>query len=198
MTNDLSRSNTINSDAINSALERLNTDISCSETHGTLCGLLCAENMTDPLTWFRQMLTNIDDNDLLQREAQLVLGHLHEATLKQLNDPTCDFQLLLPNDTEDLENRVHALGSWCQGFLFGLSMGGINDFRKLPENAAEISQDITEIARAGTSYDLQGTDDDEKALENLIEYVRVGILLINEEMHPNKVSTVNTDNSTLC
>ncbi|NOZ52051.1 MAG: YecA family protein [Gammaproteobacteria bacterium] len=195
MMNDQPHNNTFDCDVIDTALEHMNTDIGCSEAHGTLCGLLCTENMTEPQTWFQQMQINMDNNNLLQREAQHALGHLHAETLKQLNDPTCDFQLLLPNDNEDLENRVHALADWCQGFLIGLSIGGIHDFRKLPENAAEISQDLVEIARAGTRYELQGTENDENALENLIEYVRIGILLINEEMHPNKIVTVNTDNA---
>jgi uncharacterized protein YgfB (UPF0149 family) len=109
---------------------------------------------------------------------------LHEATQGQLNDPTCDFHLLLPGDDEAIALRVQALGDWCQGFLTGLALGGIKDLQALPDNVREIANDLLEIARAHSSYDLEEQEEDEQAYAELTEYVRVGVMLINEELHP--------------
>ena len=81
---------------------------------------------------------------------------------------------------------MHALGEWCQGFLSGLTLGGISDFDKLGTDAREVVEDLVEIARAGTSYHLEGSEEDEQAYAELMEYLRVGVLLINEELQPLK------------
>jgi len=51
----------------------------------------------------------------------------------------------------------------------------------LPEDTAELIEDFNEIDSTATS-DTQGAD--EESLIELTEYVRVGVLLINEEMQP--------------
>jgi hypothetical protein len=44
---------------------------------------------------------------------------------------------------------------------------------------------MVEIARAG-SYELDGGEEDEQSYQQLLEYVRTGVLLLNEELHPTK------------
>lgn len=187
MTNDV-----FDCDQIESALQSLAADIGSSEIHGTLCGLLCASNNTQANSWFVSLVPEIDNSNLLQKEAQQLLVLLYEETQRQLNDPTCDFQLLLPDDYTDLATRTISLGDWCQGFIMGFMMCGIKDFRKLPENSAEVAQDIVEMSRIGSEYESENTEDDAEALEELIEYVRVGVLLINEELHPSRAAPVMT------
>ena len=50
---------------------------------------------------------------------------------------------------------------------------------------AEIINDLSEISRADAEGDDNG-DDAENALEEIIEYVRMGVLLVNEELQPLK------------
>ena len=181
----------LDNEQIESALQTLGADINASELHGTLCALLCTDGEPDADNWYRSLIPESDSNDLLQNEARQTLKLLYDETKQHLNDPTCDYQLLLPTD-DDVNIRTIALADWCQGFIMGLMMCGIKDFRKLPENSAEVSQDIVEISRAGTSYESEDTEEDAVALEELIEYVRVGVLLINEELHPEKKAPVTT------
>jgi len=190
MTNDV-----FDCDHIESALQSLEADIGPSEIHGTLCGLLCATNDTQADSWFRSLVPESNNNDLLHQEARQSLVLLHEETQRQLNDPTCDFQLLLPGDYVDAVTRTINLGEWCQGFVMGFMMCGIKDFRKLPENSSEVAQDIAEMSRIGSEYESENTEDDAEALEELIEYVRVGVLLINEELHPSRAAPVITTES---
>ncbi|MES0328506.1 MAG: UPF0149 family protein, partial [Gammaproteobacteria bacterium] len=97
--------------------------------------------------------------------------------------------MLLPEDDEDLMDRTEALANWCQGFVYGLAAGGISDDTKLPGDAQEILMDFVEISRAG--YNIgdddvievsETTEEDELAFVEVVEYVRTGVLLINEEL----------------
>lgn len=175
-----------------SALEKFGTEVTPSEMHGTLSGLLCANTGADAEIWQQALWPNQPRGDLLATEALDLFNQTHDITRKQLNDPSCEFQMLLPDDDDSLDQRVHALGDWCQGYLIGLSLGGITDLAALPEDAREIANDMLEIARAGTSYDLEGSEEDENAYTQLTEYLRVGVLLINEELQPTQAAPVNT------
>jgi hypothetical protein len=176
--------------AINHALDKLNTEIMPSEVHGTLCGLLCANTSAEAEVWQKALWPNQPSGDLLAAEAYEIFKTSHDITRRQLNDPNCEFQMLLPDDDDSLDQRVHALGDWCQGYLIGLSLGGIKDFAPLPDDAREIAQDMLEIARAGTTYELEGNEEDENAYTELVEYLRVGVLLINEELQPTQAPPI--------
>ena len=170
-------------DDIQDALERLNTTLFASEIHGTLCGLLCIKNGASAQGWLSETLQDVDQSNLLLKEAIDQLASLVQDTAMQINDPVFDFHLLLPDDDVSLDTRLECLGDWCQGFLAGLSMGGISDLKSLPQDAIEIATDMAEIARAGTSYDVSESEEDESAYQELVEYIRVGVLLIYEELH---------------
>ena len=173
--------------ALSSALDKLDTEITPSEVHGTLCGLLCANSSALAEVWQQSLWPN-KKGDLLAGEAFEVFNQAHDVSRTQLNDPDCDFQMILPDDDDALDDRVFALGDWCQGYLTGLVLGGIKDFSPLPDDAQEIAKDIVEIARAGTSYQLEGSEEDEHAYAELVEYLRVGVLLINEELQPTQAA----------
>ena len=173
-------------DALLAALNSLETEVTVSEIHGIACGLLCANTGAKPAQWQTTLWPQQATGDLLAPEALAIFDELHDATRQQLNDPACDFQLLLPDDEESLDQRVYALGEWCQGFLTGLAIGGIKDFKHLPDDAREVAEDLAEIARAGSSYELAGSEEDERAYAELLEYLRVGVLLINEELQPSQ------------
>ncbi len=175
---------------ITAALEKLDTEVTPSEVHGTLAGLLCATTSAKAELWQHNLWPHMshDSGDLLAAEALEIFNQLHDITRLQLNDPNCEFQLLLPVDDDHIDNRVNALGDWCQAYLVGLALGGIKDFAPLPDDAREVANDLVEIARAGSSYSLEGSEEDENAYAELVEYLRVGVLLINEELQPTKSS----------
>ena len=175
---------------ISASLEKLDTEVTPSEVHGTLAGLLCAITSAKAELWQQNLWphNSNESGDLLVEEALEIFNHLHDITRLQLNDPNCEFQLLLPVDDDHIDNRVNALGDWCQAYLLGLSLGGVKNFNSLPDDAREVANDLVEIARAGSSYSLEGNEEDENAYAELVEYLRVGVLLINEELQPTKAS----------
>jgi hypothetical protein len=91
--------------------------------------------------------------------------------------------LLLPADDELLSSRTEALSQWCAGFLFGLALGGFREEVAMPDNVSEVMKDFSEISRAGFTSDA--TDEaDEAAYMEIVEYVRMGVLLLYEELQP--------------
>ena len=167
--------------------------LGASEAHGTLCGMLCAQGSTDAAQWMLHVLGERDEGSQALREVGEKLLKIHQMSVEQMNDSNIEFELMLPDDDDDLEDRVEALGVWCQGFVYGLALGGIKEDTELPENSKELIQDILEISRAGYVADEEAdiaiaeenaNEEDEVAFMEVSEYVRMGILLVYEELQP--------------
>jgi len=170
--------------SLTDALAKAEADLVASESHGSLCGMLCAAGKVELSAWLEQVFEAFDVNDMLIKEASQQLVGLFNDTHEQLNDSEVHFQLLLPDDSVSLAERTEALAFWCQGFTYGLAAGGLKKDQKLPEDTAELIADMVEIARAG--HDLgEDSDTDEDSYMQIHEYVRMGVLLINEELQPS-------------
>ena len=91
------------------------------------------------------------------------------------------FRLLLPPDSESVSNRTQALAHWCHGFTLGLRWNGAIEPNTLEPDAAEAIIDIANIARADTA---SAAPDDETALAEIEEYLRVAAQLIFEATRP--------------
>ena len=164
-------------------LEQSEAEMQAAESHGALCGMVCARGKVELGDWLEQVFEPLDlDNQHIKQASQLLVG-LFQSTQAQLNDPEAGFELLLPDDDEDLAQRTEALAQWCQGFTFGLAAGGLKQETRLPDDTAELIQDMVEIA--GVGFDDSAADEaDEDAYMQVYEYVRMGVLLINEELQP--------------
>ena len=167
--------------------------LGATESHGALCGMLCAQGATDAAQWMLQVLGEHEETSNALQQAGKLLIQIHQLSVEQMNDSNVDFDLMLPDDDEPLESRVEALGVWCQGFVFGLAVGGVKEDTDLPEDSKELIKDILEISRAGYIADNEAelnalaeddSDDDEVAFMEVTEYVRMGTLLIYEELQP--------------
>lgn len=170
---------------IGDALARAQTSVDAADCHGLLAGLVCATGFADPKVWIGQVFDDYNPKDSAQTDATRQVQALYEDTLARLNSPELDFALLLPDDEDSLRERAESLGSWCGGFLSGLGLGGIADAAQLPEAVGELLDDLAQIARV--DFELEEPDEAElAAFEEVVEYVRVGVLFINEELQPSK------------
>jgi len=128
-----------------------------------------------------------ESNKALQNAGKLLL-QIHQVTVAQMNDSDVDFELMLPDDDDPLDDRVEALGIWSQGFVYGLAAGGMKEGADLPEDSQEFIKDIVEISRAGYAVDDEAdaaiSEEDEVAFMEVCEYVRMGVLLVYEELQP--------------
>jgi hypothetical protein len=165
--------------------------VNAAETHGSLCGVLCAVGEISEEDWLKMAIGD-GGGELVVPSAseKKVLLDVAKKTLADLNDGNLSFQLILPNDEADLEDQVMALGDWCRGFMFGLSHGGIQELNKLPGDASEVVADFLEISQIGV--DGMDREEAEAQLLELSEYVRVGVVLVNEELQPLKETPKDT------
>lgn len=170
-------------------LLQLDATMSAAEAHGVLCAMLCARGSADQAEWIDHVVGDIEKGNVIFQEASRLLEVLYKVTLAQLHDVSCDFQLFLPDDEEDLRDRVQALSAWCQGFVYGLAVGGISDSNKLPEDTMELVKDIIEISKADSDSEADSTEEDELAYVEIVEYLRTGTLLISEELQPMQQAT---------
>jgi len=173
-------------------LFNLDAALGATEAHGALCGMLCAQGATDVSKWMLHVLGEHDESTPALQAAGKELLKIHKISVEQMNNNDIEFELMLPDDDDPLEDRVEGLGQWCQGFVFGLAVGGIKENTELPENSKELIKDILEISRAGyvaddeaeLAADEADSEEDEVAFMEVCEYVRMGILLIYEELQP--------------
>jgi uncharacterized protein len=171
-------------DSVDGALARAGADTDAAEGHGTLCGMLSVNGSLPVEDWFRELLPEPVPGDRVADESRRQLGELFRETRMQLHDTELGFDLLLPGDDAPLVRRVEALGLWCQGFLYGLSVCGVRQEGSLPEDSAEVVRDLADIAATG--FDVDPDEANETAYSEIVEYVRIGVLLVNEELQPIK------------
>jgi yecA family protein len=166
--------------------------LGATESHGALCGMLCAQGATEASQWMLCVLGEHEETSKALQQAGKKLMQIHQISVEQMNDTEADFELMLPDDDEPLEMRIEALGAWCQGFVYGLAVGGIKEDTELPEDSKELITDILEISRAGYVADNEAelatdegsSEEDEVAFMEVSEYVRMGVLLFYEELQP--------------
>jgi uncharacterized protein YgfB (UPF0149 family) len=187
-------SNSLSFDAIVDALQGAGAVSDPAEMHGTLCGLACILGANAQSLWMADILTNgsgsaVADEDSAavvpaQERTAALLSALATASGTALEAGDMSFQPLLPGDDESLEQRTVALAAWCQGFNHGLALAvriADADEALKHETVAEIVRDFAELAQLGYVEDeIEG--EGEVAWAELVEYVRVSVQLVFEEL----------------
>ena len=143
-----------------------------AELHGALCGWLAGGGAADA-DWLAKILADPAQPAV---PAGSALDRLREASVAQFEDRDFGFELLLPGAEASLGERSGALFDWCRGFLggFGLASGAN------PPLSEESREALADIARlAGASAQDEGDEEDEDALAEIEEFVRVAALLLH-------------------
>ncbi|MFO1410797.1 MAG: UPF0149 family protein [Steroidobacteraceae bacterium] len=161
---------------IQQALSDARAVIEAAEAHGTLAGALCALEGYSVGDWLAEILPDGPELAAVSPE----LGGLYDLTRAALHGNAMEFDLLIPEDDAPIEERTRALSLWCNGFLYGLGTTGAADPARLSPDAGEVVRDLTEITRAGVDA-ADGAEENEAALAELVEFVRVGVQLVYEE-----------------
>ena len=169
-------------DAIAEALGLAGAMAEPAEIHGQLCGLVCVLGARAGVPWLKDTLADAYEAESTRRPAVELLAELARRTWAALDEGDMSFELLLPGDDIELGVRAGSLGAWCQGFLHGLGTGA--EAETLEQGAtAEIVRDFSEIARAGLAPE-EGDTEAENAYAELVEFVRVSVQLVFEELRP--------------
>jgi uncharacterized protein YgfB (UPF0149 family) len=153
-----------------------------AEAHGCLCGALCARRVYLPAEWLEELLPDAAGGEVAVPEATNgPLQALYTRSRAVLDGGDMEFQPLLPSDSASLAERVEALGAWAQGFLYGFGAAGPFPRGALPADVAEVLSDFAEVSRAG-AVGSESVEVEENALAELIEYLRIGVQLIYDEL----------------
>ncbi|CAB9541258.1 hypothetical protein [uncultured Gammaproteobacteria bacterium] len=180
--------NIVNYDEVKNTLHHLNTDDTIASAHGILCGFACVKPNLSLDEWLNEVLVSIDFDNLNEKSAHEKLAQVYNNTLLQLGDETLNFQLLIADEDCALKEQADTLIQWCQGFLVGL---GLQKISTHDEDILEIIKDFSEISQ----LDGEVLDGEENAndLSEIIEFVRMGTLLIQETLQPSKQDYISTD-----
>lgn len=164
---------------LDQVLQSSGSAVATAEGHGVLCGAFCATDDYTIERWIEEIIPDdVETFDATSREA---LGLVYSDTRRALREDQMEFMPLLPEDDMALDARAAALALWCQGFLYGLALSGLDPKTKLSADVQEILKDLTHIGRA--SVDTEALDEDsESAYTELFEYLRAGVQLIYDEM----------------
>lgn len=144
-----------------------------AEAHGTLAGSLC----TAIAYRFEDWLLEILPEGRARPESSTALRVLYTDTADALEGLRMEFHPLLPEDEQPIGARTAALAQWCHGFLYGLG----SHVTAVQGDVKEVVGDLTEITHA----DVDRTDSEESnesAYAELVEFVRVGVQLVFDEL----------------
>ena len=166
---------------LDETLRRAGAACDAAESHGMLCGALCA-GLDNDRPWIDHILDEAGGSTEAQRACRRDLSALRDSTHALLAGGSLEFAPVLPDDATGLADRTDALGEWCQGFLFGLGLAGTRlKPEELSEETNEVLKDLGQIAQAGFEGEEE-SEEDEIAYTEVVEYVRVGVQLLYEEL----------------
>jgi yecA family protein len=169
-------------------LESASAMSGAAEAHGLLCGIICAGGKTSQDTWLEYLLGEGNTLSAAAQGCSELLEGLQAGILRQFNDDAFTFALLLPGDDASLLQRTQALSRWCAGYLYGLALGGMRDDATYPGDLGEVIKDFYEISNA--DFIADPTDEEnEAAYMEIMEYVRMSVLLMYEDLQSVPTST---------
>lgn len=165
-------------DDIDALLMRLRLGTEASELHGSLCGYLAGGGSLRGGTVLAAL--QLDGEVSSPAAADLaLLDRLAHQSESELTDPELGFEPLLPDDDRPLAERAEAMVDWCRGFLGGFGLGGAAAHAPLSEEAQEILRDLGTVA--ASSFDFGNESEDEDALIEVHEFVRMAAMLLFTE-----------------
>lgn len=161
------------------ALKSVQCDIGAAECHGMLCGMLSGPRSFEPGLWLDHV-SGGQRELFASGEARAALDALVRETFSAMNAEDYELELLLPDDGAQLGLRAAGFADWCRGFLSGLGLSGIASLEALGEDAREFLADLSRFT--SLAMDADGDEDDERALVELTEFTRMGVMLVRAEL----------------
>ncbi|MBA2655384.1 MAG: UPF0149 family protein [Tatlockia sp.] len=160
-------------------ISALDLPISGSQLHGIMCGYLCAGTIKLGEVFLRSLSPTSKDE--ATRAALLTLFEVYTVSHQQLINFNFEFQMMLPEDHEPLQQRAKAFCEWCEGFIQSLTKAGISFNQLEEEESKDALQHMLEFAEL--DYETLNVDEeDERALMEVSEYARMAVLRLYEDL----------------
>lgn len=176
---DASMDTSIDHDRLQTALDEAALGIDASELHGLLTGHVCGGGAMDRGQVLKTLALDNDDPRL-----DTLMSELYDDCLAHLGNLDMGLDLLLPADGRPLRERADAMVDWTRGFLGGFGLSGAQS-AQLSDDGREVLRDLGAIATSQLALDEDedaDSDVDESAQMELVEYVRVGAMLLHAEL----------------
>ena len=166
-------------------LTTLQFGVDPSDLHGSLTGYLCAGGHADSRDWLGALQLETEQTEAVAAANAGPLQQLFLECSTWLDDPDLRFEPLLPATDTPVDVRADALVDGCRGFLGGIGLAGRADASGLSSDGAEILRDFGTIA--ASHFEYADNEEDESALAEVIEFIRVGVLLLHTELAATSV-----------
>jgi uncharacterized protein YgfB (UPF0149 family) len=164
---------------LNNLLENLQSDADAADCHGFICGQICVTEFPLQEIWREYLDLKVRDDEYLT-EGLEELKSLVAETVKLFESPDLDFYPVLPDDNTPINERIGALCEWCHGFLNGFAISKEENNYLQENESREVIENFTRICHilVGDESD----ESDEKALFELVEYVRLGAIFMYDQL----------------
>jgi len=162
-------------------MRRSGLPFSPTEAHAIAIGMFSGGVADARQQWHAAVYAELDPNDALAQECKALLDELFAAAKQQATDVEFGLQLFMPPAGASYTAAM-ALRDWAQGFLYGFGLAGEQAAQRLSAEGQEALRDFYEIAQLDAEAEQPG-EDDQAALMEIEEYMRVAAMLIFEDMH---------------
>jgi len=164
-------------------------ELSPSEVHGTIVGAIANHLKSGMVPDLLKLIEpQADANEGRFTQLKEVLYEIYRETSDILLGGSERFELILPDEDESLNDRAEGLAAWSRGYLLGLLYNNAFSVDQLPDSGSEIVRDIMQIAEVGAGADDEKEED--WALAELHEYIKVGVQLVFEHIYSERASDV--------
>lgn len=166
-------------DNITNVLFQHSVNADAAEMHGIMCGMLCGGMSLTDQKWPSVLADTTNQGEPLAQPVTFKLEQLYTQTCEQLLEGEFSLQMMLPDDQAPINDRGAALINWVQGFMLGFGLHQQN----LADCSADVKEalnDFADIARMEEA--MEADDESEKALYEVVEYVKVSALLCYSEL----------------
>ena len=165
---------------VQDALREMNSDLTASECHGVLSGIISSSASFSRRKWFDH-ITGMGAQERPFGRWSQVLEELEIITIGAIADAEFSFDLLLADDDAQLPVRLESFALWCKGYLSGFGLGDIRDLNLLGQDSREFLKDLERFCLLDCRNNKLDLEEGEKYLFEIIEYTRVGVMLVNLE-----------------
>ncbi|UNU73731.1 UPF0149 family protein [Moraxella nasovis] len=144
------------------------TDVSISELHGLMTGVMTVCNAPDEAVW-TQLLEELSFSVPDEAALELLTQYAEDVSfaLKDKDDAYA-YEPLVPDDEHDLYERVLALKDWAGGFLTGIGVAGV----AIQSEEKEMIKDLSQIAAIRLD-DEESLEGGEEMWLHLFEFARM-------------------------
>jgi uncharacterized protein YgfB (UPF0149 family) len=170
---------TVHFDEVEDILAQAKALLGAAEAHGIQVGLLCASAaLASTAERISLLLRELECGEQEWR-CRALFVRLENVAQQSLQGLNFNFKPLIPNDDNDLAERLAGLSAWCRGFLYGLGLGGMQESQLQNSIIEEALHDMNQIAYGDLGEGSnKGTEDD---WIQVLEYVRIAVQTIHME-----------------